>query len=131
MPVEPVTITTILTDPAFNVEDHRAAAAEQLGVDLGDIYCSATGPDEFERISDAVYSQDGTLLKPAVVKYHRKTTWEQRAIGKRAADPEPPAPEPVNHTQPKLPKGARWHGVVDGVEGNYVSDGTKLVPVGE
>ena|SRR5579859_2015402 len=126
MSVKPVFITTFHDDTTFDPETHRAPAAEQLGLDPDAIHCIETGPDDFDRISDAVYSQDGTLLKEAVVKYHRRTTWEPRPTVVRAKEAPREPPPPENHDQPKLARGARWHGVVDGKEGNYISDGDKL-----
>lgn len=125
MSVNPVTITTEHDSPLFDPEDHRKQAAEQLGLDPDAIQCIACGPDTFDRISEATYSQDGTLLKAAVIAYHRKTTWEPRPTVIRAKEVPPVIPK-ENHAQPRLPRGARWHGVVDGVEGNYISDGAFL-----
>jgi len=126
MSPEPITVTTTHDTPLFDPEDHRKMAAPQLGVTPDEIQCIACGPDTFERVSEAVYSEDGTLLKAAVVKYHRSTTWELRP--RPPAPPEPVKEEPVNHYQPTLARGARWHGIINGVEGNYISDGSKLVP---
>jgi len=137
MSVKPVFITTFHDDTTFDPETHRAPAAEQLGLDPDAIHCAETGPDDFNVIqegsySDPVFSQDGTLLKSPellqerIVKYHRRTTWEPRPTVVRAKEaPREPQP-PENHAQPKLARGARWHGVVDGKEGNYISDGDKL-----
>jgi hypothetical protein len=128
MSVKPITITTIHDATTFDPETHRAEAADQLGLDPGDIHCIECGPDTFERISDAVYTQDGTgtLLSEPVVKYHRKTTWEQRAMPARQPKIEAPPPVLETHAKPKLSRGARWNGVIDGVEGNYISDGKEL-----
>src|SRR5579859_315457 len=126
MSVKPVFITTFHDETSFDPETHRAPAAEQLGLDPDAIQCTATGPDDFTCTQESLYSEDGTLLKPRIVKYHRRTTWEPRPTVVRAKEAPREPPPPENHEQPKLARGARWHGVVDGKEGNYISDGDKL-----
>lgn len=138
MPTDPITITTTYDTPLFDPEDHRGPAAAQLGVAPTEIHCIAAGPDDFNvqqeaEYSSPVFSQDGTLLKPPelikarIVKYERKTTWEPRPRAKAAAEPEPVVAPPLNHHIPTLSRGARWHGIKDGTEGNYISTGTDLV----
>lgn len=145
MSVEPVTITTRHNTQIFDLADHQRMASEQLGVDPGDIHCIATGPDgieeeQAEKWSESVFSEDGTLLKPAelisprVLRYIRKTTWAERpravvAKPQDAARPEEQHPWPEH----KLPRGARWMGpvTIDSVTADraFISDGEKLVLV--
>lgn len=138
MSTDPVTVTTTHDTPLFDPEDHRAPAAEQLGFAPDEIHCIGCGPDEFSVMQEAeyigpVFSEDGTLLKgpeltkPRIVSYGRRTTWEPRPRAK-AAKETPRAPEPaLEHHIPTLSRGARWHGIKDGTEGNYISTGDDLV----
>lgn len=133
-----ITITTTHDTPLFDPEDHRKLAAELLKADPAAIHCTVAGPDTFDVISEAAYSEplfseDGTvlraaeLLSPRVVHYHRCTTWELRPTVQRDPEPEPVIAPPLTHHIPKLSRGARWHGIIDGVEGHYISTGKELV----
>jgi hypothetical protein len=126
VPVEPVTITTTHNTSNFDPESHRGTAAVQLGLDPAQIHCISGGPDEAKETEPAVHSRDGTGLKPRVVTYTRKTTWDQ--IPRLAAPPAPAPPPPVTQHVPQLHRGARWHGTIDGVEDNYISTGNSMVP---
>jgi len=128
MSVEPVTITTTHDTPLFDPEDHRAPAAEQLGVDAPEIHCISTGPDAVATVKEALYSEDGTMLKDRELSYTRVSIW---AVRPRA--PVVAAPPEADHPWPtlKLARGARWHGLVtiDGVtaERFFISDGEQLL----
>lgn len=127
MSTDPVTVTTTHDTPLFDPEDHRAPAAEQLGFAPDEIHCIGCGPDEFTTVQEPVYSEDGTLLKGRVVTYGRRTTWEPRPRAVRDnRESRVTAPE-IEHHIPQLSRGARWHGIKDGTEGNYISTGDDLV----
>lgn len=137
-----ITITTKHDSPLFDPLDHREQAADKLGVETDDIHCTAAGPDTFEVISEAVYSdphisQDGTLLKAAeliqerVISYHRNTTWELKPVVQRDPEPEPYKEPEIPWPTLRLSRGAKWHGAVTiaGVTGEhtFISDGVDLV----
>lgn len=125
---EPVTITMTYDHPLFDPEDHRQIAASRLGLDPTKIHCISCGPDTATVTTPEVYSEDGTLLSPRVVSYSRITTWGPKPVAAAPPQPEaPPEPDPVVHHIPKLSRGARWNGVLDGVEGNYISTGDGFV----
>ncbi len=127
MSVKPVIIKTDHDTTTFDPESHRAPAAEQLGLDPDAIHCISTGPDDFTILQEEeVDPKTFAVLKPRVVQFHRRTTWEPRPTVVRPKAAPLAEPPKENNTQPKLPRGARWHGTVDGVEGNYVSDGKTL-----
>lgn len=126
---DPVIITTKHDIPLFDPEDHRTLAAQQICFDPDQIHCIECGPDGFETISEPLYSEDGTLLKERVMSYTRVTAWAPKP--KAVPSPEPEAaldrPDPLVHHIPKLSRGARWHGSIDGIEGHYISTGYELV----
>jgi hypothetical protein len=124
MSIEPVTITTTHDTPLFDPDDHRAAAAEQLGLTPTEIHCIGCGPAE---VRPNLFSEDGTVLQHRVISYSRKTTWEPVPRVKRAPEPERVMVPELEHYIPKLSRGARWHGIKDGIEGNYISTGDDLV----
>lgn len=126
MSVEPVTITTTHDSPAWSPEDHQKQAAQQMGIAAADLQCVGAGPDEAIIVKQPVFSEDGTLLSPAVTHYTRRTTWEQRPMPVAPPVFEAAPEKPISHAIPKLPRGARWHGIIEGVEGSYVSDGATL-----
>lgn len=127
MSIEPVTVNSIHDTPLFDPEDHRAPAAAQLGFEPHEIHCIGCGPDEFTTVQEPLYSEDGTLLKGRVVTYQRRTTWEPRPRAKVVKEaPRVLEPE-LEHHVPQLSRGARWHGIKDGIEGNYISTGEELV----
>ncbi len=129
MSVEPVTITTTHDTPLFDPEDHRAAAAEQLGVEPMEIHCISCGPDSVETVKQALYSEDGTMLKDRVLAYKRITIWAERPRAPRV-EAAPAAVEEHPWPTLKLSRGARWHGpvTIDGVtsERYFISDGEQL-----
>jgi hypothetical protein len=136
----PTTIDTTHDTPLFDPEDHRKAAAEQMKVEPTAIHCIGCGPDGFNELQPEIYSEalwadDGKLLKPAEliqprkINYHRHTTWELRPTVTREPEPEREIIPPLVHAVPKLSRGARWHGIIGEVEGNYISTGDELVPL--
>lgn len=133
MSTDPVTITTTHDNVLFDPDDHRKAAAEQMGLAPSVIHCVLSGPDTVKVVKPEVFSEDGTLLKHRVLSYSRVTTWEP--IPQPAQIDGPPEPEPEIYPWPtlSLPRGARWNGPVtlDGIttEENFISDGEKLVPL--
>ena|SRR5437879_6490183 len=131
MSVKPVTVTTTHNTPAFDPEDHRKAAAEQMGLDPLDIHCVSAGPDSAAEVSKEIVSEDGTVLIPRKLAYTRITTWAERARAPVVEQPPEPEPETIPWPTLSLPRGARYHGhvTIDGVttEENFISDGDKLL----
>lgn len=136
--IKEITIDSIHDMPLFDPEDHRKTAADHMGVELTAIHCIGCGPDGFNELQPEIYSEplfsdDGTLLKmaeliqPRKINYHRHTTWALKPTVTREPEPEPIVAAPMSHAVPKLSRGARWHGVIDGVEGYYMSTGTDMV----
>ena len=128
MSVEPVTVT-ITTEEHDGEIQHglaRAKAAVELGLEPNEILCLAVAPVGVQPATMISNEETGIMQVETPAKYTVESTWAPKHV-----DPER-THTPLPWPDVKLPRGAKWHGLVprpgdEPVEALLISTGEKLV----
>lgn len=128
MSVEPVTVTTTTEDSDGEIQHGlaRAQAAAEIGLEPGQIVCLVVSPVGIQPASEIIDPDTKLPVRPA--KYTFESTWAPKSAGHSKEK----APEPLPWPDVKLPRGARWHGMIpdehgEPLEALLISDGERLL----
>jgi hypothetical protein len=136
MSVEPVTVSITIESDQFGSDTDaiaRTKAAEELGLDEGQIICIQRGAAKFE--PEVLYGEGEEIPEGgSAIKVPARMTIESTWAPEQHATV--PKGKPIEWPSLKLGRGSRWNGTIPspsdptiGIEATLISDGEKLIPM--